>query len=280
MIESFYPLYLLQYKKMQSVPLFQFKLSSSSPYIFGLVLFLALGMGSCKSKRAVVESPAEELTAEKLIREVSLNEFSAPHIDARARMDVSMDGQSYTFRAHIRSIQDSAIWVRATILGFEVGRVMITPDTFHLIDRVNREYVKLPMDVVAHRYGIDIGFRHLQQLLLGSPSFDDVVIRDLRLENPRSFITGFYENMQVLYEIDNRQRVQRFNLKDGNGRILESVNNDYQAIANAGYFAFDRKINGTDGIQNFSLNCEFLELNIDEVPSLPFDVPSRFDRVE
>lgn len=267
---------------MQAVSRSQFVPSISVGYILGLllVLILALGMGSCKSKKGVVETPAAELTAEKLIREVSLNEFTAPHIDARARMDVSMDGQSYSFRAHIRSIQDSAIWVRATILGFEVGRVMITPDTFHLIDRVNREYVKLPMDVVAHRYGIDIGFRHLQQLLLGSPSFEDVVIRDLRLENPRSFISGFYENMQVLYEIDSRQRVQRFNLMDGNGRMLESINNDYQPIAQSGYFAFDRKISGTDGIQNFSLNCEFLELNIDEVPSLPFDVPGRFDRVE
>ncbi|TVR88069.1 MAG: DUF4292 domain-containing protein [Saprospirales bacterium] len=251
--------------------------------VFGTSLLLIIGMlmvNSCKSPKEAVEEPEVELTAEKLIKEIKLKEFNAESIDGRARIQVGLDGMSQSFRGHIRAVRDSAIWVRATVLGFEVGRAMITPDTFQLIDRVNREYMKMPLDVVAHRYGLDVTFKQLEQLLTGSPSFDDVVVRKLDMGNPGATIAGFIDNMQVLYKINGQQLVERFTLMDGNGRVVRSDNNQYKQMGDAGYFAWDRQITGTDGVQEFYLNCEFLELNVEDVPTLPFDVPSRYDRIE
>ena len=245
-----------------------------------LLMAAILSVNACKTPRTAVEEPDEELTAQELIEEVKLNEFTANSIDGRARVEVGMDGQSYSFRGHIRSVKDSAIWVRATILGFEVGRAMITPDTLQFIDRVNREYVKMPLSTVAQRYGIDITFKQLEQLLIGSPSFEEVTVRELKMENPRAIVMGFFGNMQVIYQINDQQLVEKFNLFDGNGRMVESINSQYQSMGDSGYFAWERQITGTDGVQEFYLNCEFLELNIDDVPTLPFDVPRRYDRIE
>lgn len=246
-----------------------------------LLLFIFLfSQSSCKSARMNADAPLEKMTAEHLLAEVSVKEFKAESIDARARMEVSFDGQSYSFRGQIRSIKDSAIWVRATLLGFEVGRVLITADTFQLLDRVNREYIKLPMSEVGKRYGLDVDFNQLQQMLLGSPSFDDVVVSKLEIHNPKAIVFGFINTLQVIYYINEMRLVDKFSLTDPGGRLLESLNSNYQEIGEAGYFAYNRSIRAYDGGDHFSLSCEFLELEINNNPDLPFSIPSRYDRFE
>lgn len=235
---------------------------------------------SCKSKKVMTESAEEPMTSEMLTKEVKVNEFKAESMEAKARMQVGMDGQSHTFRGHIRSIQDSAIWVRATVLGFEVGRVMITPDTFQMLDRINGEYVKLTLEEVGRRYGMDISFNHLQQVLLGSPSFEDVTIRSLEIKNPSAIVHGFFENIMVQFFINDQRLVEQFNLEDPDGRVLKSYNKEYREVGDSGYFAFKREINGNDGSSEFFLNAEFLELEVNNSPTLPFSVPSRYDRIE
>ena len=245
----------------------------------GMVL-LTIGLGACKTVQPKDDLPTDKMMANELISEVSALEFKANSIDSRARMEVSFDGQSFSFRGQIRSVADSAIWIRATILGFEVGRVLMTPDTFQLIDRVNREYVKLPMDVVGDRYGLDIEFHQLQQLLLGSPSFDDVVVRDLKIENPKATIFGFLNTFQVIYQINENRLIDKYSLIDPEGRMLYAENSQYELVEDAGFFAFERMIKGTDGTDEFVLYCEFLDLEINNNPSLPFSIPNRYDRVE
>jgi hypothetical protein len=246
---------------------------------FFLLLIFLLSNSACKSAR-MADAPLEKITAENLIAEVSVKEFNAESIDARARMEVSFDGQSYSFRGQIRSIKDSAIWVRATLLGFEVGRVLITADTFQLLDRVNREYIKLPMSELGRRYGLDIEFNQLQQMLLGSPSFEDVVVSRLEVQNPKAIVFGFINTLQVIYYINEMRLVDKFTLTDPGGRLLESLNSNYQELGDAGFFAYNRSIRAIDGGDQFSLSCEFLELEINNNPDLPFSVPSRYDRFE
>ena len=245
-----------------------------------LLLVFFLSNSACKSARMTADVPLEKMTAENLIAEVSVNEFQAETIDARARMEVSFDRQSYSFRGQIRSVRDSAIWVRATLLGFEAGRVMITPDTFQLLDRVNREYIKLPMSEVGRRYGLDIEFAQLQQMLLGSPSFEDVVVSKLEVENPKAIIFGFINTLQVIYHINEMRLVDRFTLTDRSGRFMESINSNYEEIDDAGFFAFNRSIRATDEQDEFRLSCEFLEIEINTFPDMPFSIPSRYDRFE
>lgn len=247
--------------------------------IFLLLVFF-MSNSACKSARSSADVPLEKMTAENLIAEVAVNEFQAETIDARARMEVSFDRQSYSFRGQIRSVKDSAIWVRATLLGFEAGRVLITPDTFQLLDRVNREYIKLPMSEVGRRYGLDIDFNQLQQMLLGSPSFEDVVVSRLEVENPKAIIFGFINTLQVIYHINEMRLVDKFSLTDRSGRFMESINSNYQEINDAGFFAFNRSISATDEQDQFSLICEFIEVEVNTFPDLPFSIPSRYDRFE
>nr|MBS0037198.1 DUF4292 domain-containing protein [Saprospiraceae bacterium] len=258
------------------------KLFSQGNYLmgFGLLMCILFTVSSCKTTKPGADLPSGEMEAAKIIDEVRALEFSAHSIDSRAKMEVGFDGQSYSFRSQIRSIVDSAIWIRATILGFEVGRVLITPDTFQLIDRVNREYVKMSLNEVGSRYGLEMNFSQLQQMLLGSPSFDDIVVRDLKIGNPQATIFGFFKTFQVIYQINENRLVDKYSLIDPSGRLLEANNNNYMEVDEVGFFAFERTIRGVDESDEFILYCEFLELEVNSNPPLPFSIPNRYDRVE
>ncbi len=137
---------------------------------FVLALLLSV---ACRTQRAHV-NPNRELpvrSAEKLLERVLASDTAAiRYYSAKANVDLELPGGGKSFKAQVRSVQDSAAWVSIVpALGIEVARVLLTPDSLKMMDKVNDQFFLGDTAAARMKFGLQPSLSLLQQALLGRP---------------------------------------------------------------------------------------------------------------
>ncbi|MDR1678769.1 MAG: DUF4292 domain-containing protein [Prevotellaceae bacterium] len=85
----------------------------------------------------------------------------------RVSVNININGQKVSSRASIKIIRDSIIQVSVQpVLGIEIARIDLTPETAILVDKFNGKYFSTRYDSLLIKKGIELNFKHLQALLL------------------------------------------------------------------------------------------------------------------
>ena len=113
------------------------------------------------------ELPAR--SAEKLLERIAAGDtIQARYYSAKASVDIEMPDGGRSFKAQIRSVQDSAVWVSVVpALGIEVARILVTPDSLKLMDKINDQFFVGDTAAAKTRFGLQPDLDLLQQALLG-----------------------------------------------------------------------------------------------------------------
>jgi hypothetical protein len=84
------------------------------------------------------------------------------------------DGKENEFNAFIRMRKDSMIWVSINaLLGFEAFRLLITPDSVKILDRLKKVVRLRSLSYLQEEVHLPVDFKTLQDLLIGNPIFLD-----------------------------------------------------------------------------------------------------------
>jgi len=162
------------------------------------IFFLSIVLYSCKTTRQInkVIAPKDSTTvfdnksAEdsiKLINE-TLKAFNTHTINfktfsAKIKVDVEdSKGKQPDLTAVVRVIKDSAIWISlsATIINFEVYRILITKDSVILLNKRDKEVQRRSLDYLQDVAELPIDFNTMQNLLVGNPVFYSDSIKSYR----------------------------------------------------------------------------------------------------
>jgi hypothetical protein len=115
-----------------------------------------------------------EIFLEEIFRELNENRY---HFDALAvKMDVDVITKSTkeSFSGNLRLQKDSAIWVSIRKFGFEGVRVLITPDSVKMINRLEKKYFIGEFESLNSLFDIHVNFLLLQALMTGNDINDDI----------------------------------------------------------------------------------------------------------
>lgn len=83
--------------------------------------------------------------------------------------DYSSGGVVTSFSGQIRIFRDSFIWISASaVLGIEVSRMLVTQDSFWMIDRVHNTYLRTGFSFLRKQTHPSINISILQALLTGN----------------------------------------------------------------------------------------------------------------
>ena len=129
--------------------------------ICGIFLFSA-----CKKQAVPVSSSAAPApTSIIAARNLDFQNFSA-----RGRMHLEeADGSKVSSNLSLRIRKDSIIWASVVPgLGIEIARLRITPDSVHLVNRLNKTYFAGDYAVLREKFKVDVTFAMVQALLLGN----------------------------------------------------------------------------------------------------------------
>ncbi len=246
------------------------------------LLFSVLLLDSCFTVRKTkTRVEGEKVPVNNVLTKISQPDFNYSWFSAKAKIDIDDAKNRNTVNASIRMRRDSAIWVSlASTIGLEVSRILITPDSVKLLDKLNRRYYIKSFDYVkelTHQPNLD--FRMLQKIIIGNDA--NINLKNALIENQDSV----YKIQTTENQIQSIIWVNAINFTLAKKQLSEKVINqsyemsygDYRLLADR-LFSYKRKLK-LAAKDNYTLDVDYQKITLDEPVKMPFNVPEKYDVV-
>ncbi len=249
---------------------------------FGFVfLIIGLGLSACKTTRIDGGQPKKK-SLKFLIGQLEKQQRSAEWFNGKAKLKFTEKGKTQSANAIIRMKKDSIIWVSISKVGYEAARMLITPDSVHLLIRPDKEYYPRSFDYFTREFNIDTDFKTLQNLILGNVPYLDRNKLKAKSNDQFHVLEGKDNGLYFEYYLEASQfLLTRILANDGKqGRNLQVDLSNYKAIKNFADFAHDLNLTfSLNGTQDVSVFLGFSKIEIDIPKKTPFSVSSRYKRM-
>ncbi|MDT8307930.1 MAG: DUF4292 domain-containing protein [Bacteroidales bacterium] len=115
-----------------------------------------------------------EINIEDIFRGLNENRYHFDALAVKIDVDVITKNTKESFSGNLRLQQDSAIWVSVRKFGFEGVRVLITPDSVKMINRLEKKYFIGAFESLNRLFDVNVNFLLLQALMTGNDINDDI----------------------------------------------------------------------------------------------------------
>ncbi len=205
--------------------------------------------------------------------------FSYKTFTGKAKVSFEGPGNSADFSANFRIAKDSVIWAHISALGgiVSVARIMVTPDSFFMVNFQNKEITRIPLQDAARILPVAVQFSQLQNLFTGEPLGEGSIVN---AESKDSSWTAYTEDTSFTQQVHYRK-------PDGtltSGNLQSRKANGPQVLTN--YFDYeqagDRKLSShrvihiVNGVNNYNLDMNIVNPEFDKALEFPFTVPKNY----
>ena len=265
--------------------------------IFAVLLVLVLFFGACKSRKKVTEQVVkkEQLSeVDSVFFSMKTAEFKFDWLKGKFSGIYTVDDRKQNFSGQFRIRYDSLIWCSITVMNIEVARVMVTPDSVKVLNRLSKKYFASNLDYLNNQLNTDIDFDMLQSLILGNDipyyetdNFHLEVRKDIYQLSTigrgklRKYIKTDDDLSKVLIQkinIDkNTYRITKQNLKqlrNPNKKVVARYS-DFKDVDGLFPTAIEFKF---IGVKNIIINFNFSKVEKDNPLRFPFKIPSKYER--
>jgi hypothetical protein len=243
---------------------------------------------ACKSKKAIVAAPAavktDSIAVNKNVENIKMlrsKNIVFNTLSMRGKADLDMAGNSNSVTVNVRIQRDQKIWMSITaIMGIEVARAVVTPDSIMVLNRLQSTYIRKPFSYVYRYTSKQVTFQMLQDIFTGN-TINSLLTPEAKLE----FIQGVWNlsgtqaslGYNVLF--NTFQKSSQVNLNDARAaQALKVVYGSYQKV-NAFLFPTTIAINSMSGTKRVNLNFDFSKVEINVPVDMSFTVPRRFELI-
>jgi hypothetical protein len=225
--------------------------------------------------------PREDTAA--VIREnyAKLEANRVPFVTFNAKVDVDYqggDGKKEDVNITLRMFKDSLIWLSAGKLGFEGLRVLITPDSVELLDKMDKVYTRRSVAYLQEVTGLPLDLPALQDLIIGNPVFLDsnIVSFDRSREGISLLSIGeWFKNLVTLNDgVMHHSKLDDVDIS--RNRTCYLSYDDYETKRGPN-FATRRRIRVSEK-SNLDIKLEFRSYSFNETLSFPFPIPKNYKR--
>lgn len=154
-----------------------------------ILLLLAVSFQACKPRRDLTPVVDEMLRSpERALRAMHTNQADFNFYSSRFSGTAIWENSSYNVSGSIRIQKDQAIFISVTpLLGIEMARVLVTPDTVKFLNRLNATYFVGDMSFINSMLGTELDFYMLQAILLGN-DFNHFTSDNFRISEDRGML--------------------------------------------------------------------------------------------
>ena len=242
-----------------------------------VILPVVFILSACRTTN-ITGGKIKEITLEQTEQQMMLNQLQFVSFSAKAKVEVSANGASQTFNASIDMEKDKFIGISLRMLGIEGARILITPDSIKIIDRVNQKYYPNDFNYIEKTFGLAIDFATLQNLITGNLIFYNGTIYPGTPDDEKYVLwanDGAYKNTIWLYPSFHVMRMQIEDMLHPRNMTLE--NSGYRKV-NGQAFAFLRRWQLT-AVDNYNIGLEYSSLTLDEPAEFTFTVNPKYEVV-
>jgi hypothetical protein len=257
-----------------------------------IILIAAIAtLASCKAHKQVLVTRPTEATPTVIgpaktvapsvnaklvaIRAKQLN-FSTFNGKAKTRLDI--DGSSNDVTLNIRIQRDKKIWVSVTaILGLEVARALITPDSIIVINKLQGVYMKKPFSYIYQYGGRQLSFKSVQALLVGNAMPELLADNaDIGTDNANTILAGRLQDLMYKLTIGPDLKLSQTNITNQLAALTLQVNNS--AFIQVGTRIMPSQIDIVSSAGNKKINASlhYNSAEFDKELEYTFSIPERY----
>ncbi|MBK5283888.1 MAG: DUF4292 domain-containing protein [Bacteroidia bacterium] len=263
------------------------------------VLFFILLFSCHTTKKAETTTPVIPFhdTAFTSVLEAykkNIPQFTA--LTIKADVDYSSGNDAASFGIYMRLKRDSAIWISASaLLGIEIIRILIAPDSVKILDRLNNIYYSDNLEALRISFNAGVNVDILQSLICASYITSSIhdTLRSLYLENP-DYVLSTVDKKQNnrsdeetsklpfacdLWCVNPVMRVNKMVVSEPkSSRYVEAKYEDYR-VSDAGTFPYLTTITAKDEATQKTALIRITVSKITSTPDveMPFSVPRKFE---
>jgi Domain of unknown function (DUF4292) len=268
-----------------------------------MVLCIGIGAWSCRSAKKITTAiskkdtikirtdtatAVEDLHADSLKYIQQLySHIQSGIIDCRtfsAKLKVhyeSSDGKDYEFTAFIRLEQDKRIWIsiNATLLGIEVFRALITPDSAKVLNKMDKVYQLRSISYLKEISHLPFDFKILQSLILGNPIYLDSNILYYKKDVQGISVLSIGPVFRNYLTLNNDLSLKHSKLDDVDQMKARYCDITYGQYEKADTVAFStyRKIAVAEKAR-LDIELNFNKYSFNENLDFPFSIPKNYKR--
>jgi hypothetical protein len=254
-------------------------------YIKLLAICSLLLTFSCKARKQLV---VKQVAIDSAVKPVDTKKNKLDAIRAgqtifnsfsgKARSTLNIDGSSNDVTLNIRIKKDQKIWISITaIAGIEAARVLITPDSILIINRLQSIYVKQPFGYINTVAGNQVNYKTIESLLVGN-AIPELLNEnaDLKTSPDSIVLTGNLQDLAYKLTVGAGMRVMQTNLNDQNAaQSLQVIN---RTFIQAGASVIPSQIDITSSVieKKIQVNLHYIKTDFDLPLEYPFNIPARY----
>ena len=214
-----------------------------------------------------------------IVNRLTTQRINFTTFSAKVKMDYNGsegDGQATVY---LRMKKDSVIWMSLTgALGIEGFRVMITPDSVKVMNKLQKVIQYRRISYLQELTGVPVDFRSLQDILIGNPVYLDsnIVSYQTSSDNLLILMSGaVFKNLLTINKDD--LRLLHSKLDDVNpmkNRTADITYDNYDKV-NDFYFSTARKISVAEKAK-LDVELEFKQYDFDKAETFPFNISKNY----
>lgn len=267
-----------------------------------LYFVLIIGLfSSCAAKRSVISSSdVKPLSEDRLFSMISGHTFTFNSLYVKKfDADVNIPGTSVSLKGSMYLQRDSQIVISiAPILGIELFRAQLTPESVVLIDRTKKQILYTDYRYISNKLKYEVNYSIIQSLLINQISCNqsiDVCLKDYHhgISDGLYFIQNLSERQVNKFS---KQRVsnpifnqyffnsQNFTLskyKISNLLVNEQMEINYSDFKSYSdkFFPSSIKILGSKGNESAKIDLNYLQLEFNSNNVIGFKIPDKYEVV-
>ena len=246
-------------------------------YLFCIPIFLFSCTASKKTSNttgAVKESSYKNLLS---TLNNSYPDYKSMASDIKLAADIN--GTSYRATGLVRHVHRQGIFISVKKLGFEIGQVLLTPDSFFVLNRWDKEYIKEPISIVEDEFQVKGEYGMVEELLTGIPRTTGYKKNDKSsIENGthRAVVPSIYKDIDIILWLEDQHHevVQAYYQDFSERGVRMKYSNERR-----NKLVIERELH-TENIDDNDLHIklEYKNPTFDKAKLPTFNIPSHYSR--
>ncbi|MDB5003767.1 MAG: hypothetical protein JWQ34_1992 [Mucilaginibacter sp.] len=267
-----------------------------------LIICCLLAMVSCKARKKVITNGAATTTnatisSPQVVNTVKIattppdltliknqlaviksHQVNFDTFAGRATTKLDIDGNSNDVTLNIRISRDKKIWVSITaLLGIEVARAVITPDSIKVINKLQGLYFKKPFSFIYQYASRQVNYKTIECLLVGN-AMPELLTENSSIKSDMGnvILSGNLQELMYSLMLGTNMRVTQFNLSNINEGQALLVNNSNFIQATNRLIPSQIDILSTIKEKKIQANLRYTKVDFDQQLDFPFNIPERY----
>lgn len=236
-----------------------------------------------EAPRPATETKSVDYLNNKMaVREKALQKIKS--LQAKVQLSTSSEEMNISATGTLIWKRDSLVWLNVKKFGFEALRVLITPDSIQILNRLEKSYTKMALESLRQQFNLPETntFDALQKTILGLPiqlpngsATTSITEEKHRIRVEHAQFWADYAIEEGSYHLIKQQ----FLLKKDNSMVALLLNRYQKTDGMPFAFPFSRTVevnSPATGIQTTQIELESVQLN--SSPTYKFEIPDHYSR--